>query len=53
MKASPCLTPGCQALNVRNDGEPAPERCPKCQGPVLTVSRKTPNVEVVRERVNP
>lgn len=51
MKASPCLNLDCRALNWRNDGDPSPERCPKCGGPVMNVGRKTPNVEVADARI--
>ena len=49
MKADPCLSPKCHALNLRPTGAPVPLRCPSCGGPLL----KPPPVRVVdlvRER---
>ena len=46
VRMDPCLSAACRSLNFRDEGTPAPERCPKCGGPVLIPPvRVGPNLE--------
>jgi uncharacterized protein with PIN domain len=38
-RMDPCTS--CHAMNVRDSSQPAPERCPRCDAPLLRVSPRT------------